>query len=114
MRTPLRPSLPAQPAQRGVKAVRRSLPGANLAERSLDRNRRAIRQTRELVGSPGALLLLSVLASSSMQFWACKKATRRMVVKLSIDVASNVAGLEATVAISKGGADGLGMGIAVS
>jgi hypothetical protein len=37
-----------------------------------------------------------------------------MVVELSIDVASDSAGLEATVAISKGGADGLGMGIAVN
>jgi hypothetical protein len=37
-----------------------------------------------------------------------------MVVELSIDVASDGAGLEATVAISKGGADGLGMGIAVN
>jgi hypothetical protein len=36
-----------------------------------------------------------------------------MVVELSIDVASDSAGLEATVAISKAGADGLKMGIAV-
>jgi hypothetical protein len=49
-----------------------------------------------------------------MQFWACKQITRRMVVKLSINGGSYVASLEATVAISKGGADGLGMGIAVS
>ena len=66
------------------------------------------------MGSPGVLSLLSVLASSSMQFWACKQITRRMVVKLSINGGSYVASLEATVAISKGGADGLGMGIAVS
>jgi len=37
-----------------------------------------------------------------------------MVVELSIDVASDSAGLETTVAISKGGVDGLGTGIAVN
>lgn len=66
------------------------------------------------MGSPGVLSLLSVLAPCSMQFWAYKEATGRMVVKLSINGGSYVAGLEATVTISKGGADGLEMAIAVS
>jgi hypothetical protein len=37
-----------------------------------------------------------------------------MVVDLSIEVACDSAHLDATVAISKGGVDGLGMGIAVN
>jgi hypothetical protein len=37
-----------------------------------------------------------------------------MVVELSIEVACESAHLDATVAISKGGVDGLGMGVAVN